>query len=69
MISVERNRAQLGKRVEVLAEGPSKKDVSIATTRTRGGRVVHVPGDFAPGTFFEVDVTGAAKHHLLGSLI
>ncbi len=69
VISVERNRAQLGKRVEVLAEGPSKKDASIATTRTRGGRVVHIPGDFAPGTFFNVEVTGAAKHHLFGSLI
>ena len=67
-ISVELNQAQLGKRVEVLAEGPSKKDASVATTRTRGGRVVHVAGEFAPGSFFEVDITAAAKHHLLGSL-
>ena len=66
-ISVERNQAQVGKRVEVLAEGPSKKDSSVATTRTRGGRVVHVAGDFRPGTFFEVEITAAAKHHLLGS--
>ena len=66
-ISVELNQAHIGKRVEVLAEGPSKKDRAVATTRTRGGRVVHVVGEYAPGSFFEVDVTEAAKHHLFGS--
>jgi tRNA-2-methylthio-N6-dimethylallyladenosine synthase len=68
-ISVELNRAQLGSRVEVLAEGPSKKDPTMATTRSRAGRVVHVAGEHAPGTFFEVEITAAAKHHLLGSPI
>ena len=67
-ISVESNREQLGRHFEVLAEGPSKKDPSVATTRTRGGRVVHVPGQFDPGSFFGVEIIGAAKHHLLGSL-
>ena len=66
-ISVELNQAHIGKRVEVLAEGPSKKDRAVATTRTRGGRVVHVVGEYAPGSFFEVDVIEAAKHHLFGS--
>ena len=66
-ISVELNQAHVGKRVEVLAEGPSKKDRAVATTRTRGGRVVHVAGEYAPGSFFEVDVIEAAKHHLFGS--
>ncbi|NNC40046.1 MAG: tRNA (N6-isopentenyl adenosine(37)-C2)-methylthiotransferase MiaB [Acidimicrobiia bacterium] len=66
-ISVELNQALVGKRVEVLAEGPSKKDRAFATTRTRGGRVVHVSGEYAPGSFFEVDIVEAAKHHLFGS--
>jgi tRNA-2-methylthio-N6-dimethylallyladenosine synthase len=66
-ISVELNQAHVGKRVEVLSEGPSKKDRAVATTRTRGGRVVHVVGEYAPGSFFEVDVIEAAKHHLFGS--
>ena len=66
-ISVELNQALVGKRVEVLAEGPSKKDRAFATTRTRGGRVVHVSGQYAPGSFFEVDIVEAAKHHLFGS--
>ena len=68
-ISVESNREQLGRHFEVLAEGPSKKDPSVATTRTRGGRVVHVPGQFDPGSFFDVEVNAAARHHLLGSPI
>ena len=68
-ISVESNREQLGRHLEVLAEGPSKKDPSVATTRTRGGRVVHVPGQFDPGSFFDVEINAAAKHHLLGSPI
>jgi tRNA-2-methylthio-N6-dimethylallyladenosine synthase len=66
-ISLERNLAQVGRRVEVLAEGPSKKDPAVATTRTRGGRVVHVNGVFTPGSFFDVEITAAAKHHLVGS--
>ncbi|MDF1595591.1 MAG: tRNA (N6-isopentenyl adenosine(37)-C2)-methylthiotransferase MiaB [Acidimicrobiia bacterium] len=67
--SVALNRAQLGKRVEVLAEGPSKKDRTVATTRTRGGRVVHIAGAYPPGTFLDVEITKAAKHHLIGSPI
>jgi tRNA-2-methylthio-N6-dimethylallyladenosine synthase len=67
--SVALNRAQLGRRVEVLAEGPSKKDRTVATTRTRGGRVVHIAGAYPPGTFLDVKITQAAKHHLIGSPI
>jgi tRNA-2-methylthio-N6-dimethylallyladenosine synthase len=68
-ISLERNRAEVGKRFEVLSEGPSKKDPLIATTRTRGGRVVHVAGIHPAGTFLDVDVTAAARHHLTGSIV
>ena len=67
--SVALNRAQLGRRVEVLAEGPSKKDPAVATTRTRAGRVVHIAGVFPPGTFLDVEIIQAAKHHLIGSPI
>ncbi|MGH8875105.1 MAG: TRAM domain-containing protein, partial [Acidimicrobiia bacterium] len=65
-ISLERNRANLGRRFEVLAEGPSKKDPGVATTRTRGGKVVHVAGEKPAGTFLEVEITGAAPHHMVG---
>ena len=65
-ISAERNAEWVGRTVEVLSEGPSKKDPSVATTRTRGGKVVHVPGEYAPGTFLDVELTEAYQHHLVG---
>lgn len=66
-ITFARNRARVGRREEVMAEGPSKRDESMAATRTRGGRLAHVAGSWAPGTVFDVDITKAGKHHLVGS--
>jgi tRNA-2-methylthio-N6-dimethylallyladenosine synthase len=66
-ISLELNEAMVGQVIEVLAEGPSRKDEQAATTRTRGGKVVHVRGSYRPGTFLEVLVTSAAPHHLIGN--
>lgn len=65
-ISLTRNQAMVGRRYEVLVEGPSRKDPAVLTTRNRGGKVVHVRGAYAPGTFVEVTVTAAAPHHLVG---
>ena len=65
-ISLELNQALVGRVVEALAEGPSRKDGEVATTRTRGGKVVHVRGQYRPGTFLDVLVTSAAPHHLIG---
>ncbi len=66
-ISGERNEELVGSTVEVLSEGPSRKDPLVATTRTRTGKVVHVPGTPAGGSFLEVEVRGAHQHHLVGS--
>ncbi len=63
----ERNQELVGSTVEVLSEGPSRKDPLVATTRTRTGKVVHVPGTPAGGAFLEVEVRGAHQHHLVGS--
>ncbi len=63
------NRADIGRTVEVLAEGPSKRDPEMATTRTRGGKLVHVAGRFEPGSFHQAAIVEAGKHHLVGSLI
>ncbi len=65
-ISLELNREMVGKVFEGLAEGPSKKDENVAATRTRGGKLLHVPGQYRPGTFLDVMVTSAAPHHLMG---
>ncbi len=68
-ISGERNREMLGVSLEVLSEGPSRKDVTMATTRTRSGKVVHVPGEHAQGTFLEVEIETAHQHHLTGRVL
>ena len=57
----------VGRVVEVLSEGPSRKDPRVATTRTRTGKLVHVPGPFQPGAFLDVKVDEARAHHLVGS--
>jgi tRNA-2-methylthio-N6-dimethylallyladenosine synthase len=68
-ISAERNQELVGESVEVLSEGPSRKDPSLATTRTRTGKVVHVPGEHRSGSFLGVRIESAAMHHLVGSPI
>jgi tRNA-2-methylthio-N6-dimethylallyladenosine synthase len=67
-ITFDRNREQVGKTVEVMVEGPSKRDPSVATTRTRGNRIVHVPGEWPGGTLLTVNVVRAAPHYLEGVL-
>ena len=66
-ISGEKNADLVGATVEVLSEGPSRKDPSVATTRTRTGKVVHVGGNHRSGAFFDVKVDKAHQHHLVGS--
>ncbi len=68
-ISAERNAEMVGETVEVLSEGPSKKDPEVATTRTRTGKVVHVAGRHGSGSFFDVRLESAAMHHLVGTPI
>jgi tRNA-2-methylthio-N6-dimethylallyladenosine synthase len=65
-ISGERNAELVGSVVEVLSEGPSKKNEKVATTRTRGGKVVHVDGFHPSGSFLDVRLESAAMHHLTG---
>lgn len=68
-ITYERNLEQVGTHVEVMVEGPSKRDASVATTRTRSNRIVHVRGTWPPGSLVAVEVTRAAPHYLEGRLL
>lgn len=68
-ISYENNVAQVGRVESVMVEGPSRKDPLVATTRTRGNRIVHVDGILEPGSLLDVVITRAAAHHLEGSLV
>jgi tRNA-2-methylthio-N6-dimethylallyladenosine synthase len=67
-ITAERNRAQIGSVVEVLVEGDGKKGGSTQA-RTRGNRIVHLGERLAAGTFADAEITGAAAHHLVGSVV
>jgi tRNA-2-methylthio-N6-dimethylallyladenosine synthase len=66
-ISAEKNSEMTGETVEVLGEGPSRKDPDVATTRTRTGKVVHVRGPVEAGEFLDVMIDSAHQHHLVGS--
>jgi tRNA-2-methylthio-N6-dimethylallyladenosine synthase len=67
-MSLINNRMMVGRGYEVLSEGPSKKYESVAATRTRGGKLVHLDGCFEPGTFLDVTIRSAHPHHLIGQL-
>jgi tRNA-2-methylthio-N6-dimethylallyladenosine synthase len=69
--ALAKHRARIGRVEEVLVEGPSKKNPSITSGRTRQNKVVHfaaVP-PLRPGTFATVEVVDAAPHHLRGELV
>jgi len=66
-ITYERNTEQVGRTFEIMVEGPSKRDPAVATTRTRGNRLVHVVGSWEPGTIFRVEISRGAPHYLEGS--
>jgi tRNA-2-methylthio-N6-dimethylallyladenosine synthase len=67
-LSLARNQELVGQTVEVLTEGPSRKDREMATARTRTNKVVHVPGEYPPGTFLQARLERAAPSHLMGTV-
>ena len=69
-VSLEQNRHAVGRMEEIVVEGPSKKDSTRLTGRTRTNKVVHFPSDGArEGAFRSVRITGAHPHHLDGELV
>src|SRR3954447_1723201 len=69
--ALAKHQARIGRVEEVLVEGPSKKDASVLTGRTRQNKLVHFASEqpLRAGTFAEVRVVGAAPHHLKGELV
>jgi len=70
-VSAARQRAKEGRTFEVLVEGPSKRNPSRLTGRTRGNDIVVFPRptmDVPPGTFVNVRVVGSTPLTLLGEL-
>ena len=69
--ALAKHQARIGRVEEVLVEGPSRKDESVLTGRTRQNKLVHFssPAPLGAGTFATVAITGAAPHHLSGDLV
>ncbi|HXG62785.1 MAG TPA: tRNA (N6-isopentenyl adenosine(37)-C2)-methylthiotransferase MiaB [Planctomycetota bacterium] len=68
-ISLQKNRARVGQRLEVLVEGPSKRDPRRQTGRTDTHQVVNFDaGRDLRGRFVTVEITGATAHALSGTL-
>ena len=69
--ALAKHEARVGRIEEVLVTGPSKRDPSVLSGRTRQNKLVH----FAPvepvrtGSYADVEITGAAPHFLRGRLV
>ncbi len=65
------HEARVGSVEEVMVEGPSRRDPSRLSGRTRHNRLVHFPAPrpLRPGTYAEVLVTGASTTNLVGELV
>jgi tRNA-2-methylthio-N6-dimethylallyladenosine synthase len=66
-----KNAARVGRVEEVIIEGPSKRDPSVLTGRTRQNKLIHFasPNPLRVGSFADVRVTEGASHYLYGELV
>jgi len=68
-ITAQLHQAEIGNRKDVLVEGSSRRDSSIAKARTRGGKLVHFSGEPAVGSFVSVDIVNAKGRYLVGEAL
>ena len=66
-----RHRAREGRVEEIIVEGPSRRDPTVTTGRTRQNKLVHfaVPRALRPGTYATVEITRGAPHFLEGRFV
>ncbi len=69
--ALAKHLARVGRIEEVIVEGPSKKDPSVTSGRTRQNKLVHFPATTAlrVGSYATVEVVSAAPHHLMGRFV
>ncbi|MFZ4719386.1 MAG: radical SAM protein, partial [Ilumatobacteraceae bacterium] len=69
--AMRKHQARVGRIEEVIVEGPSKKDPSVLSGRTRQNKLVHFPAPqpLRVGSYATVEVTSAAPHHLMGRFV
>jgi tRNA-2-methylthio-N6-dimethylallyladenosine synthase len=67
--ALRKHEARVGRREEVLVEGPSRRNELMLSGRTRQGKLIHFPQvdeSLRAGSLVMVDVTHGAPYHLLG---
>jgi tRNA-2-methylthio-N6-dimethylallyladenosine synthase len=66
-----KHQAREGRIEEVVIEGPSRRNPSVMTSRTRQNKVVHFPmtTPLRPGTYATVEITRGAPHFLEGRFV
>jgi tRNA-2-methylthio-N6-dimethylallyladenosine synthase len=70
--ALRRHRARVGHVEQVLVDGPSKKDPSVLSGRTRQNKLVHFAahdGAGEPGALVDVRIVDAAPHWLRGDVV
>jgi tRNA-2-methylthio-N6-dimethylallyladenosine synthase len=69
--ALAKHEARVGRIEEVLVEGPSKKDPSVLSGRTRQNKLVHFtpPMALRAGAYAAVEIVHGAPHHLLGEFV
>jgi tRNA-2-methylthio-N6-dimethylallyladenosine synthase len=70
--ALRKHEARVGRREEVLVEGPSRRNELTLSGRTRQGKLIHfaqVDETLRAGALVEVDVTHGAPYHLLGEYV
>jgi tRNA-2-methylthio-N6-dimethylallyladenosine synthase len=68
--ALRKHEARVGRREEVLVEGPSRRNRAMLSGRTRQGKLIHFPvgESVRAGSLALVDVVHGAPYHLLGEL-
>jgi tRNA-2-methylthio-N6-dimethylallyladenosine synthase len=69
--ALAKHEARVGRVEEVLVTGPSKRDTSVLSARTRQNKLVHFSADepVRTGSYADVEITSAAPHFLRGRLV
>jgi len=69
--ALRHHQARVGKREEVLVEGPSRRNDQMLSGRTRQGKLIHFPvteNVARTGSLVSVDVTYGAPYYLMGEM-
>jgi len=69
-VSLAQNRSFMGKKVEILVQGPSKNNPNFFTGRTKTNQIVHFPANKSTlGKFVNVIIQDATALTLRGTLV